>query len=53
MTHEKTKPQNPCRNKGRNKTVVVDNTKRGGGGKRKKEKRAENFRIGFKIWHIY
>jgi hypothetical protein len=49
MIRGKTKPQNPCRYKGRNRTIVVGNTKRGAGGKRKKEKKSETLRTGFKI----
>jgi len=56
MIRRKTKPQNPRRDKRRNKTKVVYNTKGGGGGggeKRRKEKKVETLRTGFKIWHFY
>jgi hypothetical protein len=57
MIRGKTKPQNPRRYKGRNKTMIVGNTKRGRGRgrkeKKRKEKKAGTLRTGFQIWHFY
>jgi hypothetical protein len=52
MITRENKPQNPRRDKGRNKTIVLDKTKRREG-KEREENKAETLRTGFKIWHFY
>jgi len=44
MIRGKTKPQNPRRDKERNKTIVVDNTKRESEEKEQKRKESRNFK---------
>jgi len=44
MIRGKTKPQNPSRDKERNKTIVVENTKRESGRREKKRKESRNFK---------